>query len=57
MSMLVIGAAVALVLGFGYFALAKSGQPKEEPISANQRMQGDPAAVERMKEQMGGTTR
>ena len=57
MSMLAIGAAVVLVLGVGYFALAKAGQPKEEPISANQRMQSDPAAAERMRQQMGGVSR
>jgi hypothetical protein len=54
MSMLAIGTVVVLVLGFGYLALVKSGTPKEEPISQNQRMQSDPAAAERMKRQMGG---
>ena len=55
-SMLAIGTVILLALGFGYFALVKSGRPKPEPISANQRMQSDPAAAERMRQQMGGTT-
>jgi hypothetical protein len=54
--MLAIGTVILLALGFGYFALVKSGRPKPEPISANQRMQSDPAAAERMRQQMGGTT-
>jgi hypothetical protein len=56
MSLVAIGAALVLMLGFGYFAFVKSGQPREEPISENQRMQSDLAAVERMKQQMGGGT-
>jgi hypothetical protein len=54
--MLAIGTAIVLTLGFGYLAFVKSGQPKEEPISPNQQMQNDPAAAERMRQQMGGAT-